>query len=85
MNHWETAGRMAAEHRADLDREAARASLAAFVRAAHPSARRTWRSVAAGWLHGLRTRMGSTGQRSATQRESFAEQGQLAGRGGSRP
>jgi hypothetical protein len=32
MSHWETAGRLGAEHRADLDREAARASLVASVR-----------------------------------------------------
>lgn len=68
MNHWEAVGRMAAEHRADLDREAARASLAAQVRAPHASDRRTWRADAAGWLHGLRTRWGSTAERSATER-----------------
>jgi hypothetical protein len=85
MNHWETVGRMAAEHRADLDREAARASLAALFRAAHPSARRAWRSVVTGWLQGLRTRRGSTAERSATQLETFAEPRRFAGRGGSRP
>lgn len=31
MNHWETAGRIAAEHRADLDREAVREGLAAAL------------------------------------------------------
>jgi hypothetical protein len=68
MNHWETVGRMAAEHRADLDREADRASLAALVRAAHPSVRRTWRPVVTGWLHGLQTRPGSLGRRSGASR-----------------
>jgi hypothetical protein len=55
MSHWETAGRMAAEHRADLDREAARAGLAAYVKAANPSSRRAVRSVIAGWFAGRRT------------------------------
>ena len=62
MNHWETAGRMAAEHRADLDREAVRAGMAALVKAARPASRRPLHSVVAGWLHGLRTRRGSTGR-----------------------
>jgi hypothetical protein len=55
MSHWETTGRMAAEHRADLDREAARAGMAALVKAANPSSRRAARSVIAGWFAGLRT------------------------------
>jgi hypothetical protein len=84
MNHWEIAGRMAAEHDADLDREAARASLAALVRAANASDRRTWRADAAGWLLRLR-RMGSTAQRSATQPETFAQPRRFARSGGSRP
>lgn len=54
MNHWETAGRMAAEHRADLDREAVRAGLAVQIRAANPAARRTWHAVISGRLPGLR-------------------------------
>jgi hypothetical protein len=55
MSHWETAGRMAAEHRADLDREAARAGMAALVKAANPSSRTAVRSVIAGWFAGRRT------------------------------
>ncbi len=62
MNHWETAGRMAAEHRADLDREAFRASRAALVKAARPAARRTWHAVVGGWFQGLLVRPGSPGR-----------------------
>jgi hypothetical protein len=61
MNHWETAGRMAAEHHADLDREAVRARMAALVKAGHPSSRPPLQSVVAGWFQRLRTSQGSTG------------------------
>lgn len=62
MNHWETTGRMAAEHRADLDREAVRAGMAALVKAAPPASRRPLHSLVAGWFDGLRTTRGSTGR-----------------------
>ena len=81
MNHWEIAGRMASEHRADLDREAVRVGLAALVQDGHPSARWRWRSVVAGWLQGLRTRPGSMRQQSAAKHESSAEQVRLTGHG----
>jgi hypothetical protein len=62
MNHWETAGRMAAEHRADLDREAVRTGMAALVKAARPASRKPLHPLVVAWLHGLRSRRGSTGR-----------------------
>jgi hypothetical protein len=46
MSHWETAGRLGAEHRADLDREAEHASLVASVRTRRsPMSRRRFAAV----------------------------------------
>jgi hypothetical protein len=62
MNHWETAGRMAAEHRADLDREAVGVGLAAaLAKGGRPTSRRTWHSVVAGRFQSLRTRFAFSG------------------------
>jgi hypothetical protein len=61
MNHWYTVDRIGAAHRADLDREAGRASLAAFAKRTGPTSRRTWASIVAVLLPGRRTRLGSAG------------------------
>ena len=61
MNHWYTVDRIGAAHRADLEREAGRASLAAYAKRTRPTSRRTWVSVVAGPFQGLRTRLGSVG------------------------
>jgi hypothetical protein len=41
MTHWDTQSRLGDEHRADLDREAARAALVSEARATKASPRRT--------------------------------------------
>jgi hypothetical protein len=45
MNHWELAGSMAAEHRADLDREAASAELVARIRSHRAAGTPTWQAT----------------------------------------
>jgi hypothetical protein len=71
MNHWETVGRMAAEHRADLDREAVRAGQVASVRAANPTSRPTWHSAISRWLQGPRALLRSSGRAGHSTNEVY--------------
>ena len=49
MSHWDTLGTLARDHHADLDREAARASLAAEAKAGRASAKTGSASMSSAW------------------------------------
>ena len=61
MNSWYSYERLGAAHRADLEREAGRASLAAFAKRTRPTSRRTWAVIVTGPYQRLRRRLASRG------------------------